>query len=188
MPKRVIDTNLINSILAGNKAAFHFITDEWYDVMLYYIKSIVKNKETAEDLTNELFVKIYDNLHLFKPNHVFSAWIYKIATNMSIDYLRKQKLQPDMQHQIEDHDQFKPDLLVHNTPETDLINKQNYATLRDAIIKLKPKYRTIIQLRYYEELSYEEIAKRLSMPIGTVKAYIHRAKSKLAQIIINQQK
>jgi len=184
MPKRIIDITLINSILNGNKSAFHYITDEWYDVMLYHIKAIVKNKETAEDLTNELFIKVYDNLHLFKPEHKFSTWLYKIATNSAIDYLRKQKLQPDIQHQTEDHHQIAD----NNTPESESIKKQNYATLEDAINKLKPQYRNIIKLRYYKELSYEEIANRLHIPIGTVKASVHRAKIKLAQIIINQKK
>lgn len=184
MPKRIIDITLINSILAGNKNAFHFITDEWYDIMLYHIKTIVKNKEVAEDLTNELFEKIYNNLHLFKPTHKFSTWIYRIATNSAIDYLRRQKLQPDMSHQLEDHDH----VTEKNDPELDYIKKQNLATLEDAVNKLKPQYRNIIKLRYYKEKSYEEIATLLQIPIGTVKATLHRAKSKLAQIIINQQK
>lgn len=184
MPKRIIDIGLINSILAGNKTAFHYITDEWYDVMLYHIQTIVKNKETAEDLTNELFVKVYDNLHLFKPEHKFSTWLYKIATNSAIDYLRKQKLLPDISHQTEDHNQ----IMDHSTPESEIIKKQNYATLEDAIGKLKPQYRDIIRMRYYKEMTYEEISQKLGIPIGTVKASVHRARIKLGQIIINQKK
>lgn len=184
MPKRIIDIALINSILCGNTKAFHYIVDEWRDVLYYHILRIVNNKETAEDLTNEVFEKVYNSLSLYKEKYKFSTWMYKIATNTAIDYLRRQKLKPDIQHQLEDVHHLSD----NSNPESDIIKSQNYATLQDAISQLKPKYRNIIRMRYFKEMKYEDIANSLQIPIGTVKATLNRAKSKLAQIIINQQK
>lgn len=184
MPKRLIDINLINAIIDGDKNLFELITNEYFDIILYHIKCIVKNDEVAQDLTNDVFVKVYKNLNLYKPTHKFSTWVYKIATNTAIDYLRKDKLYHDFQRQTEAHEQVADE----SNPELEMQRKQNYATLNDAIDKLKPSYRTIIKMRYYDELSYEDIAQKLNVPIGTIKASLHRAKSILATLIINQKR
>lgn len=182
MPKRVIDISLINLIIEGDKHQFHWITDEWFDAIYYHILKIVNDKNIAQELTNSAFAKAYLNLKLYKPEHKFSSWLYRIATNIAIDYLRNKKVKPDLQHLHEDHHQ----IVDTQTPETLYQDNQNYATLHDAINKLKPIYRNIINMRYFGEMSYEEISRKLDMPIGTVKAYIHRAKSKLIQIITNK--
>lgn len=184
MPKRIIDASLINLIIEGNKDLFEIITEEYYDTIYYHILRIVKNKEIAQDLNNEVFIKVFNNLNLYKPEHKFGTWIHKIATNTAIDYLRKQKMYPDIVKQTEDHEEVADE----TTPEIELQNKQNYATLRDAVNKLNPNYRTIVKMRYYDELSYEDIAHKLNIPIGTVKASLHRAKSILLKLIVNQQK
>jgi len=184
MPKRVIDMSLIKLILNGDKQQFRWILEEWEDIIYFHILKIVNNKETARDLTNETFVKAYLNLNMYNDKCKFSTWLYRIATNTAIDYLRKCKVQPDLQHQHEDHNQIVDDA----TTDDNIIKMQNYVTLKDAVNKLKPIYRNVIQKRYFEDMSYEEIANKLNMPIGTVKAYIHRAKLVLAKLIINQQK
>jgi RNA polymerase sigma-70 factor (ECF subfamily) len=186
MPKRPIDITLINLILNGNQELYEIITEEYFDIIYYHIRCIVKNHEDAQDLTNDVFVKAYKSLNLYKPEHKFGTWLYKIATNTAIDFLRKKKTVSNIQvqQQTESHEQIAD----NTTPESKLIDQQNYATLKDAVSKLKSNYRTIVKMRYYDELSYEEIARKLNIPIGTVKASLHRAKAILCQLIINQQK
>jgi len=183
MPLRVIDYNFIQHILNENNASYSIILEEYYDNIYYHILKIVKNEEDARDLTNDTFGKAYLNLNQFKPNYKFSSWLYKIATNTAIDFLRKKKLRRNIQ--VEDNEYTQ--VADESSADTNLNRKENYATLKDAISKLKPEYRNVIKLRYYEELSYEEIAKRLQWPIGTVKATLHRAKALLSKLIINQK-
>ena len=184
MPKRIIDQSLIDSILNVNKDLFHVITDEFEDAIYFHVLKIVNNKEVAQDLTNDTFVKVYKNLSSFDHKRKFSTWIYRIATNTAIDYLRRLKLAPDIAKQSEETNQIAD----ASNPEQDMIWKQNYASLKDAVGLLSEDYRNIINLRYFKELSYEEISQRLNIPIGTVKAQLHRARQKLAKIITNQIK
>lgn len=182
-PKRIFDHAFIQLILDGNKHSFSQILEEYYDDILYHISKIVYNKEDARDLTNDTFNKAYLNLNLFKPSYKFSSWLYKIATNTAIDFLRKKKVRYDISGIAEEHTQ----IVGEDSADTNINERENYATLKDAINKLKPEYRAIIRLRYYDELSYEEIANKLHIPIGTVKANLHRAKAILSKIIINQK-
>lgn len=182
-PMRVIDYNFIQHILNDNPGSYAQIMEEYYDPILRHVTSIIKHEEDSKDLTNEIFAKVYLNLHLFKPNYKFNSWLYKIATNSAIDFLRKKKIRQDIQMQTNGDTQ-----VVDESEDVDIHKMENYATLEDALNKLRADYRTILKLRYYEELSYEEIAKRLQCPIGTVKATLHRAKAVLSKIIINQKK
>ena len=173
----------VQHILHNDKEAFSQILERYDDQIYYHILKIVHNKEDARDLTNDAFAKAYLNLKLFKPKYKFNSWLYRIATNTAIDFLRKEKLRYDIQNPYND----KIQIANNTTPFTELQKKENYATLRDAVLKLRSEYRTIIKLRYYEELSYEEIAQRLNCPIGTVKATLYRAKTMLSKIITNQK-
>lgn len=183
MPKRIIDKVLIDDIINGNTNAFHWITDEYKDSILYHVFRIVKNKTVAEELTNIIFTKVFENLNLYKPRFKFNSWLYKIATNEAIDYLRNKKHNIVTDHSIDDIQETCYD---DDNPESVLNQKENIATLLEAVDKLKPNYRRMIKLRYFEELSYEEISKRVNVPIGTVKATLHRAKQSLIKIIQNQ--
>lgn len=177
--------SLIKDILNGNKNQFHWIVEEWYDVLFYRIKKIVKDIQIAEDLTNDVFVKVYQNLDTYKEEYKFGNWISKIASNTAIDYLRNKKLRPDLIHQYEDHRQFSDEESKEEIINS--IEEYNYVTIKDAIEKLKPIYCKVLKLRYYEELTYEEISNKLKMPIGTIKAYIHRAKKALTKLVYNQK-
>lgn len=176
MTKIIIPANI-------DDTAFAEIYNEHVNMIKHYVLTIVKNKEDAEDLTNEVFVKVYHNLNLYNPKLNFKSWLYKIATNCAIDFLRKKKTLPN----FKDSDDNK---LTDNryNPEDQMEKDQNKVTLEQAISMIKPIYRTVLRMRYYRELSYEEIARKLSMPIGTVKAYLHRGKKALAEIIKNQEK
>jgi RNA polymerase sigma-70 factor (ECF subfamily) len=147
---------------------------------------MVNNSSDAEDLTIEAFGKAFHNLESFTPEFAFSTWLFKIATNNCIDFIRKKQTSPSAIDQLDDD----LDNLTVNIqsdlpdPEEALINDQKIKVLRDIVNQLKPRYRQLIELRYFKEYSYEEIASELNLPIGTVKAQLYRAKNLLYNIFI----
>jgi RNA polymerase sigma-70 factor (ECF subfamily) len=147
---------------------------------------MVNNTSDAEDLTIEAFGKAFRNLDQFTPEFAFSTWLFKIATNNCIDFIRKKQAVPAPLDQFQDD---LDDLTVNiqsdlPDPEEILINNQKIAVLRSIVNQLKPRYRNLIELRYYKEYSYEEIAAKLNLPVGTIKAQLFRAKSLLYNIFI----
>jgi RNA polymerase sigma-70 factor (ECF subfamily) len=147
---------------------------------------MVNNPSDAEDLTIEAFGKAFRNIDTYVPRFAFSTWLFMIATNNCIDFIRKKKSSPVPLDQIQD-------VMDHRTiniqsdlpdPEEALINDQKIAILRKIVNQLKSPYKEIIELRYYQEYSYEEISNELNIPIGTVKAQLYRAKTLLYNIFI----
>jgi RNA polymerase sigma-70 factor (ECF subfamily) len=147
---------------------------------------MVNNQSDAEDLTIEAFGKAFRNLDLYTPKFAFSTWLFKIATNNCVDFIRKKQMSPAPF----DSSQDNIDNVTINIqsdlpdPEESMINHQKIAALKDIVNQLKPRYRSLIQLRYYKEYSYEEISAELSIPIGTVKAELYRAKTLLYNILV----
>jgi RNA polymerase sigma-70 factor (ECF subfamily) len=148
---------------------------------------MVKNRDDADDLTIEAFGKAFKRLEQYSPQFAFSTWLFKIATNNTIDFLRKQKNNTySIDKAFEGDDgsemmfEIKSDAL---TPEEKIIRKEKLKHMRFVVEKLKPRYRQLIELRYFEELSYDEIAAKLEMPLGTVKAQLFRAKDLLQEIM-----
>jgi RNA polymerase sigma-70 factor (ECF subfamily) len=143
---------------------------------------MVHDRSQVEDLTQEAFVKAFASLKNFNEEYAFSTWLYKIATNNCIDYIRKRKL---LTFSIDKPIQSKDSEYMFELPDEtyradrQIIASQRSALLNEAIRKLPEKYRRVIQLRHTEERSYEEIAKILKLPIGTVKAHIFRAREML---------
>jgi RNA polymerase sigma-70 factor (ECF subfamily) len=136
----------------------------------------------VEDLTQEAFIKAFSSLKNFNDEYAFSTWLYKIATNNSIDFIRKRKLQMySIDKPIESKDSDYTFELPDDSYEADkeLISNQKTKLLNAAIAKLPEKYKKVIRLRHVEEKSYEEIAEILNLPIGTVKAHIFRAREVL---------
>jgi len=148
---------------------------------------MVRNEDDANDLTIEAFGKAFSNLAKYTPDFAFSTWLYKIALNNCIDFIRKKKIETLSLFDTDEDDKGEVQQFdFHSTapdPEEQYIKMQRNKILRDIIDKINPKYRLLIQLRYYEELSYEEIAKKTSLPLGTVKAQLFRAKNLLFEII-----
>lgn len=147
---------------------------------------MVNNPADAEDLTIEAFGKAFRNLESYTPKFAFSTWLFMIATNNCIDFIRKKKASPYPLDQNQDG----MDNLTANIqsdlpdPEESLMNRQKIEALKEIVDQLKPRYRKLIKLRYYKEYSYEEISSKLSIPIGTVKAQLYRAKTLLYNILI----
>jgi RNA polymerase sigma-70 factor (ECF subfamily) len=148
------------------------------------VLKMVHNRDDADDLTIEAFSKAFNNLKNYSADYAFSTWLFKIATNNCIDFIRKKRLQTTSldQSAFSNEEGDAPTISVKDTnldPEEGMIKEQRAARIRQVIEKLSPKYRQLIELRYFEELSYEEIAEKLDIPLGTVKAQLFRAKDML---------
>jgi RNA polymerase sigma-70 factor (ECF subfamily) len=149
---------------------------------------MVSSKEDAEDLMIETFEKAFRKIKTYNSSYAFSTWLFRIATNHGIDYMRAAKKQPQSVH-IENKLEFEHGIskLTEITeedpnPEEEIINNQNKVALKNIIKKLTPDYRNILIMRYFEELSYNEISEKLDLPVGTVKARLFRSRELLLTI------
>lgn len=173
------DSEIIHRALQGDESAYRRLMEKYHDAIANFIYRMIRDREQVEDLTQEAFIKAFSSLASFNEEFAFSTWLYKIATNNCIDYIRKRKMQMySIDKPIESKDGDFSFELPDDSAEADqdIITDQRSAMLRDAINALPEKYRRVIQLRHAEERSYEEIAQMLDLPIGTVKAHIFRAR------------
>ncbi len=181
------DYKLVLLALKGNEKAYAELLDRYKDAIYYMLLKMVNNKSDAEDLTIEAFGKAFKSIEQYTPNYAFSTWLFKIATNNCIDFIRKKKANLiSLDQNADDQDNLGTPLQSDSPdPEEDMIKSQRVALMRDVVSKLKPRYRTLIELRYFREFSYEEIADELGLPIGTVKAQLFRARELLYNILKN---
>lgn len=172
----------------NDQQAYAELMSLYRDSIFYMLVRMVKNKDDAEDLTLMTFGKAFRYLDKYTPKYAFSTWLYRIALNNSIDFLRLKNNMP--QYFEEDLytssttsiiDQSEDNL--QRTPEEEVIDKQRLQLLRAAVSELPDKYRKVIELRYYEDLAYEEIAERLGLTLSNVKIQIMRAKQMLTQLM-----
>ncbi len=179
------DYRLVQLALNGDQKAYTELMDRYRDAIYFMLLKMVNNKSDAEDLTIEAFGKAFKNIKQYTPNFAFSTWLFKIATNNCIDFIRKKKANHISLDQSDD-DQEDPSHSLQAsvlTPEEDMIKNQKISLLREVVSKLKPRYRNLVELRYFQEFSYEEIAEELKLPIGTVKAQLFRARELLYNIL-----
>lgn len=180
-----VDLFLIEAAKNGDPKAFEEIVSKYKQAIYYTILKIVHNRDDAEDLTMVSFSKAFQSLHLYSSYYAFSSWLFKIATNNSIDFVRRKKTIVSTTLSASATDSEKDDIQpltirdTSNDPEASLIKNEKTKRLREMVEKLAPKYRQIIELRYFEELSYEEISEKTGLPVGTVKATLYRAKELL---------
>jgi RNA polymerase sigma factor (sigma-70 family) len=180
------DLLLVEQAVNGNEKAFAKLMNRYRDSIYYMLLKMVSNPTDAEDLTIEAFGKAFRNLDTYTPKFAFSTWLFKIATNNCVDFIRKKKVSPTpLDHSHDSLDNMTVNIQSDMPdPEESLINHQKIAVLKDIVSQLKPRYKSLIELRYYKEYSYEEISSELNLPIGTVKAQLHRAKTLLYNILI----
>lgn len=168
------------------------------DLMRYYREPIylmllrmTHSPVDADDLTMEAFGKAFRQLSSYTPQNTFATWLFSIASNHGIDFIRRQhmRLVPlnSMSVSNEDDTYEYPFPSDDPTPEEELITRQRDKIVRDLVDRLAPRYRRIVNMRYFDELSYEEIAKQLNIPLGTVKIQLRRARLLLAEIIKSQK-
>ena len=167
----------------GNQAAFRFLLDTfWPNVFNYQLKR-TKSENDAEDITIQTFSKAFDKIHTFDDQYVFKTWLITISKNVHIDLLRKKNSSISTETTIEQEEKVYLVVDENPTPEDKIIREQNLAELLRDIKQLKPKYQEVIQLRYFQELSYKEISKQINEPMNNVKVKLLRAKKLLAAII-----
>jgi len=151
------------------------------------ILKMVRNVDDAEDLTIEAFAKAFKNLHRFKKDYTFSTWLFRIATNNSIDFIRKKKLDTtslESSYKDDSGEDVRIDLKDGNlNPQERAIKTQKIELIQMFVRQLPAKYQRLVRLRYFDELSYEEIATELDAPLGTIKAQLHRARELLSDIV-----
>lgn len=179
------DLLLVDQAKKGNEKAFATLLNRYRDSIYFMLLKMVNNGSDAEDLTIEAFGKAFRSLESYTPNYAFSTWLFKIATNNCIDFIRKKQSSPSIIDQGPDEmDTYTVNIQSDMPdPEEALINRQKIAQLREVVETLKPRYKKLIELRYYKEYSYEEISKELDLPIGTIKAQLFRAKTLLYNIL-----
>jgi RNA polymerase sigma-70 factor (ECF subfamily) len=187
--KALQDYELVKVALNGDETAFNRLLSRYKDSIYFMLLKMVNNKSDAEDLTLEAFGKAFKNLHQYTPTYAFSTWLFKIASNNCIDFLRKKKgvhVSIDNNDDSENSEQLRLKSKELN-PEEKLMRLQKAILLRNVVRKLKPRYQILVELRYFKEFSYEEIAKELNLPIGTVKAQLFRAREMLFKMIDNTE-
>jgi RNA polymerase sigma factor (sigma-70 family) len=180
------DFHLVVKAREGSQKAYADLMQRYKDSIYFMVLKMVNNKEDAMDLTVETFAKAFEKLDKYQPDYAFSTWLFRVATNNCIDFIRKKKLNTTSIHGMTNEDgedqqlQIKADVL---NPEETSIKKQQTEELKILIQSLPPRYRNLITLRYFDELSYEEIAQQLDLPLGTVKAQLFRARYLLGNIL-----
>jgi RNA polymerase sigma-70 factor (ECF subfamily) len=181
------DLLLVEAANKGDQLAYAQLMDRYRESIYFMMLKMVKNTDDAEDLTIEAFGKAFNRLHQYSPNYAFSTWLFKIASNNCIDFIRKKRIKvTSMDSGIKTDDGevvFYDAKSSGKDPEEHVIHKQKVLMMRELVSRLKPRYRILVEKRYFEELSYEEIATELNLPLGTVKAQLFRARDFLANMM-----
>lgn len=175
----------------GNQKAYTELMNGYRDALYFMLLKMTNDPYDAEDLTIEAFGKAFKNIGNYTPDYAFSTWLFKIATNNCIDFLRSKKkntISLDIAFGNNQSDYAAKEVVseTHN-PEATCIEKQKSVVMRKMVEKLKPNYRRLVELRYFQELSYEEIAEELNLPLGTVKAQLFRARDTMYKLMKDSQ-
>ena len=180
------DFLIVSRAKEGDQKAYAELMQRYKDSIYFMALKMVNNKDDAMDLTVETFGKAFENLGKYKPDFAFSTWLFRIATNNCIDFIRKKRLNVVSLNSLTDQDGEERQFEVRSenlNPEETSIKKQENEKLKNIVDQLPSRYRTLIILRYFEEQSYEEIAQQLDLPLGTVKAQLFRARDLLANVM-----
>jgi len=185
------DYKLVRAALDNSdQRAYAELMERYKDSIYFMLLKMVRTKDDADDLTIEAFGKAFKRLHQYTPNYAFSTWLFKIASNNAIDFIRRKKNNTFSIDKGLEGDEGEYTMEVKSEgldPEEKVIRKEKIKMMREVVDKLKPGYRQLVELRYFEELSYEEIAQRLELPLGTVKAQLFRARELLYNIVKNNR-
>lgn len=182
------DYALVRSAIVGDQSAYTELLQAYRENIYFMMLKMVKNPDDAEDLTIEAFGKAFKRLKSFNPEYAFSTWLFRIASNNAIDFIRKKKKSTvfSLDEKDEDEDGYGGSYDVQSkelNPEQKLVKGQRIEAMHKIVESLKPKYRTLVELRYLKEYSYDEIAEELDLPLGTVKAQLFRARELMYEIL-----
>lgn len=181
------DLILVEEAIKGNQSAYATLMDKYRESIYFTMLKMVNNTDDADDLTIEAFGKAFNRLEQYSPTYAFSTWLFKIASNNCIDFIRKKRIKvTSMDTGVTNDD---GEVLFFDAksntldPEEAIMQDQKVIHMRELVSKLKPRYRILVEKRYFEELSYEEISEELDLPLGTVKAQLFRARDFLANMM-----
>ncbi len=181
------DLAVIEKALDGDQSAYAELLGNYRDAVYFMLLKMVKNEDDAEDLTIEAFGKAFNRLKQYTPSYAFSTWLFKIASNNCIDFLRKKRVHVTSMDSFYTNDDGESiGIEVKSStldPEESIMKDQKVKLMREVVTKLKPRYRMLVEKRYFEELSYEEIAEEMDLPLGTVKAQLFRARDFMANMM-----
>lgn len=186
------DIELVESARNGSEKAYADLMRRYKDTIYFMLLKMVNNRTDAEDLTIEAFGKAFTNIHQYTPQYAFSTWLFRIASNNAIDFMRKKRavtvpLEPTSgDRSVSGEYNYNARAEGYN-PEETIIRDQNSLILRRMVAKLKPRYRKLLELRYFQEYSYDEIAKELDLPLGTVKVQLFRSREMLFELLKNNE-
>ncbi len=188
--KALRDYQLVQAAInSGDQRAYAALMNNYRDSLYFMLLKMTNNPDDADDLTIEAFGKAFKKLEQYTPDFAFSTWLFKIASNNCIDFMRKKKkrtLSMDDSPNGEDGNELANIIPSDGPdPEEKVMKKEKMILMREVVEKLKPHYRKLIELRYFKEYSYEEIANELELPLGTVKAQLFRAREFISNILKN---
>lgn len=171
----------------GDQQAYAALMNKYREPLYYMLLKMTGCTTDAEDLTIEAFGKAFKSIDSYTPDFAFSTWLFRIATNNCIDFIRKKRaptVSMDTLYTDIDGEGVGINIPSENLdPEEIIIDRQKKEAMRDIVAKLKPHYKILIELRYFDEKTYDEIAEQLQIPIGTVKAKLFRAREFLSQMV-----
>lgn len=183
---KLTDQEVVERAREGRETAFRELIGRYQRPVFSLIYRLVRDREKSEDLAQETFIKVLNALHRYDPSYKFSSWIFKIAHNTSLDHLRKKEpetLSLDGSPHATTASEIEASTVSiagnDESPEEYASNRELGGMLEEAVARLRPEYRTAIILCHVEGRAYEEIAEIMSVPLGTVKTYIHRARHEL---------
>lgn len=182
-----VDKKLVERAKTGDNRAFEELMYMYKDKIYYLAYRMLGNSQEAEDIGQETFLRVYTNLHRYDDQHKFSTWIYRIATNLCIDRIRKKKANyslDDYRNEEEGMDWYSTIPDDNKTPEEEVIYLEEQDTIQRALLKLPPKYRVIMSLKYVQDLSVQEISDIVNLSTATVKTRLHRGREYLRKQLI----
>lgn len=175
------EKNCIEEARNGSQKAYRILYNTYYRLIRYIIYNSIKDEEVTTELVEITFIKAFEKLNSFTESISFEAWLKTVAVNTVIDYLRRKKNE-NINISLDDENYTVQITEENRDPESDIIKSESLELLRIALSKLRFKYKNILELRYFKELSYEQISKELGVPVGTVKSDLNKAKRRLKQI------
>ncbi|MEG0807396.1 MAG: RNA polymerase sigma factor [Alistipes sp.] len=176
------DQRLVELVMQGDDVAFEYLFNRYRDAIHRLFVQRMGGASNADDLLQETFIKVYINLHRYSTKYTFGQWVYTIARNTFIDFVRRR------QDDLSIDERFSAPASTSPTPEERVINGQQRMQIEGYLARLTPRYRQLIILRFFDECTYEEIATKLLLPLGTVKTQIHRARAQMCQFITDGEK
>lgn len=182
---------VVRAATKNDSAAYAELLRRYREPLFKFFVKMTGRHDEAEDLTILTLSKAFQNLNNYRPDYPFATWLFRIATNSGIDFLRKKRVPTKSIDAFRDDEEGRtttPQVISEDlSPEEELIIKERNEQLRLIIQNLKPRYRSLLEMRYYEQLSYEEIAVRTALPVGTVKALLFRGRMLIAQMFFRQK-